>query len=64
MSERVGWRRLRARRMAEPGAEEAHEVARLSFGGEEARHDAPARQGSAGACGAGNAQPKFTSEQA
>lgn len=31
MSDRTGWRQLRDRRMAEPGAEEAYEAARLSF---------------------------------
>lgn len=31
MSERSGWQQLRSRRMAEPGAEEAYEAARLSY---------------------------------
>jgi ribosome-binding protein aMBF1 (putative translation factor) len=31
MAERTGWRRLREQRMAEPGAQEAYEAARLAF---------------------------------
>jgi ribosome-binding protein aMBF1 (putative translation factor) len=31
MSERVDWERVRERRMAEPGATEAYEAARLAF---------------------------------
>jgi ribosome-binding protein aMBF1 (putative translation factor) len=31
MSERSDWRRLRARRMAEPGADEAYAAAQLAF---------------------------------